>query len=138
MKLRVPAMLLLTATAGAMSFSSLPAKETPAKAAQELARALQGRTAGQPVSCIPNYRGQARMEVIDERTILYRDGGTVYLQRPRAACHGIDNGNYALVTRMYGTNRICAGDIHQIVELQTGIHGGSCIFSDFVPYRKAR
>lgn len=137
MKFRVSAMIGLAAAAGVISFSSLPAKEMPnAKSAQELAKALQGRTAGQPVSCIPNFRGQARMEVIDDRTILFKDGGTVYLQRPHGGCRGIDHGGYTLVSHKVGEHRICSGDIQQLVELQTGIHGGHCVFSQFVPYRK--
>ena len=138
MTLRVSAMIGLAAATGALSFSSLPAKEVPsAKSAQQLARALQGRAAGQPVSCIPNFRGQARMEVIDDNTILFRDGGTVYLQRPRSSCAGIDHGRFTLVSRLYGDQRLCSGDIQQLVDLQTGFFGGSCVFSEFVPYRKA-
>jgi hypothetical protein len=137
MKPRVSAMVLLAATAGALSISSLPARETPSeKSAQELARALQGRTAGQPVTCIPNFRGQARMEVIDDGTILFREGSTLYLQRPSSECRGIDDGGYTLVSRHYGNQQLCSGDIQQLVELTTGIQAGSCTFGPFVPYRK--
>jgi hypothetical protein len=138
MKLRVSAILLLAATTGAFTFAALPAREAPAaKSAQELARALEGRTAGRPVTCIPNFRGQARMQVLDDQTIIFRDGATVYLQRPRSQCNGLDNGGYALVTKLHGSQQICAGDIHQLIDLTTGVYGGSCVFSDFVPYRKA-
>ena len=78
------------------------------------------------------------MQVIDDNTILFRDGGTIYLQRPRSTCRGIEYGGYTLVSRMYGDQRLCSGDIQQLVELQTGIHGGTCVFSQFVPYRKGR
>lgn len=138
MKLRFSAMIGLAAAAGAISFSSLPAKEAPsAKSAQKLATALQGRTAGQPTNCVPNLHGQVKMNVIDDGTILFRDGSTVYLQRPAGGCPGLESRGYTLVSRRVGQHQICQGDIQELVDLQTGIQGGSCVFSDFVPYRKA-
>lgn len=139
MKLRVSTMVLLAAGAGAISFSSLPAKEMPsAKSAEKLARALEGRTAGQRANCVPNLHGQARMQVIDDGTILFRDGGTIYLQRPAGGCPGIESRGYTLISRRAGQHQICSGDIQQLVDLETGIQGGTCVFSEFVPYRKAR
>lgn len=139
MKLRVSTMVLLAAGAGAISFSSLPAKESPsAKSAEKLAKALEGRTAGQPAMCVPNLHGQARMQVIDDGTILFRDGSTIYLQRPAGGCPGIESRGYTLVSRKVGQHQICRGDIQQLVELQTGIQGGTCVFSEFIPYRKIR
>jgi len=137
MNVRVSAMVALSGAALlSASCSTAPAQQArDPKAAQELARALQGRVAGPPVSCIPNFRGQARMEVIDDYTILFRDGGTVYVQNPRGGCPGID-GRYTLVTRQYGSQQLCAGDINQLVDLTTKIQGGSCVFGPFVPYRK--
>ena len=87
MKLRVSTLLLFGGTAAALSFSSLPAKETPStEATQKLAQALQGRTPGKPVNCIANLRGGAQMSVIDDTTILFREGNTVYVQKPEGGC----------------------------------------------------
>ncbi|WP_156930296.1 hypothetical protein [Sphingomonas jaspsi] len=102
---------------------------------QELAVTLAGRTAGTPLRCIPNYRA-TQMEVVDDRTFLYRDGKTIYLQRPRAPCTGLANRSFTLVTKQYGTNQLCSGDISQLVDLRTGMQGGACVFGDFVPYTK--
>lgn len=102
---------------------------------QELAAALAGRTAGQPQRCIPNYRA-TQMEVIDDQTFLYRDGKTIYLQRPMGPCTGLANRSFTLVTKQYGTNELCRGTINQMVDLHTGMHGGACVFGDFVPYTK--
>lgn len=137
MKPRVSAMVLLAATAGALSLSSLLASETPSeKSAHELARALHGRTAAQPVACIPNFRVQARRAVIDDGKILFREGSTLYLQRQSRECRGIDDGGYTLVSRHDGNQQLCSGDIQQLVELTTGIQAGSCTFGPFVPDRK--
>ncbi len=104
--------------------------------AQKLAKALAGRAAGAPVSCIGNSRG-SDMQVIDDNTILFREGGTVYVQKPSGGCHGLETG-YSLVTRMAGTNRLCRGQIGEIVDRVSGFTYSSCVFGDFVPYRKAR
>ena len=107
------------------------------KAERQLASALAGRTAGAPVRCLPSYR-TTQMELIDDLTILYKDGRTTYVQNPRGGCHGLGIGGYTMVTRQYGTNELCDGDISQLVDLRTGINGGSCVFGPFTPYTKPR
>ncbi len=62
------------------------------EATQKLAKALAGRTAGQPVNCI-NER--SKMQVVDDGTILFRDRGIVYVQRPHGGCHGLSNRHVA-------------------------------------------
>ena len=138
MKLRVSTLLVLGGTAAGLSFSSLPAKDAPSpKATQKLAQALQGRTAGQPVPCIANLRGGAKMSVIDDTTILFREGSTVYVQKPAGGCPSLGNGRYALVKRQVGSTRYCEGDIGEVVDPVSGFFAGSCVFGPFVPYRKA-
>jgi hypothetical protein len=103
------------------------------EATQKLANALAGRAAGQPVNCI-NER--SKMQIVDDGTILFRDRGIVYVQRPRGGCHGLANG-MSLIRNSFGTTRICSGDINQIVDVRTGFGTGACTYSEFVPYRKA-
>ena len=105
------------------------------KAQKQLAAALQGRVAGKPQSCIPNYRAN-QMTVIDDYTILFRDGRTTYVQNPRGGCRGLGIGGYTLVTRQYGSSQLCDGQINELVDLRTGMSGGACVFSQFVPYTK--
>lgn len=127
------------ASAGAIAACSTAAGQptrTP-QAQQDLAKALAGRAAGKPVSCIPNYRN-TNMQVIDDWTILFRDGRTVYVQNPRGGCGGLGTGRYTLVTRLYGTGQLCSGDINRLVDLPTGIQGGACVFAPFVPYTKQK
>ena len=107
-----------------------------AKSAEKLGKALAGRTAGQPVSCISNMRG-SNMTVIDDYTILFKEGGTIYVQKPHGGCYGLGNGNYSLVTRIAGSNRLCSGQIGELVDRVSGYGYGSCVFGEFVPYRKA-
>jgi hypothetical protein len=110
--------------------------EYSAKAAEKLGKALAGRTAGPPVGCISNMRG-SDMTVIDDYTILFKEGGTIYVQKPHGGCYGLGNGNYSLVTRIAGSNRLCNGQIGELVDRVSGYSYGSCVFGEFVPYRKA-
>ena len=53
-------------------------------------------------------------------------------------CNGIGGGNYALVTRQYGTADLCSGDIAQVVDTVNGISVGSCVCGEFTPYVRPR
>lgn len=138
MRLQTPLMLALATglLVGACAVAPDERAQSPA-AQRELAEALAGRTPGPPVRCIPNYRAN-QMQVIDDGTILFRDGRTVYLQKPRGECLGIATGGRTLVTRKFGTSDLCDGDINQTVDLRSGFSGGACVFGPFVPYTKPR
>ncbi len=103
-----------------------------------LARALAGKVADRPVSCLPPHR-RNDSEVIDRDTILYRDGRTSYVQHTSGSCypHGARGGTY-LVIRQVGSARLCRGDIAQVVDSTSGSFAGSCSFNDFIPYRAPR
>ena len=119
-----------------MKFPTAPVEPTrSAKAQQELADALAGRVAGAPVKCIPTYRADD-MQIIDDWTILFKDGRTIYLQNPRGGCPGIGNHRNILVSRPMPSSQLCGGDIQQLFDPTSGIGGGACVFSDFVPYTR--
>ena len=138
MNLRLPVLAAAGVATMIAASSIAPAKTDAysAKAANKLAKALAGRAPGQPVSCISNMRG-SKMQIVDDQTILFREGGTVYVQKPSGGCHGLGSGNYTLVTRLHGSNRLCRGQIGEVVDQLSGFTYGSCVFGDFVPYRKA-
>jgi hypothetical protein len=118
------------------SCSTSPTNYTrTAQAQQELNKALAGRVAGEPVSCLPTYRAND-MRIIDDWTILFEDGSTIYLQNPRGGCPGIENHRNVLVTRLMGTGQLCSGDISHLVDPATGMGGGACVFGPFVPYTR--
>lgn len=106
------------------------------RSAQKLAKALAGRSPGNPVACISNNRG-SEMQVIDDNTILFHESGTVYVQKPKGGCHGLGSGFSTLVTRLHSSTRLCNGQIGELVDRVSGFNTGSCVFGDFVPYRKA-
>ena len=130
---RIPAFLL---AGSALVASCAPAPMgRSANATQELATALAGRTAGEPVNCIPTFRAN-EMQVIDDQTILFRDGSTIYLQKTNGSCPGLASGANTLVTRSHGINQLCSGDIQRLVNLPSGVGAGACVFGPFVPYKK--
>ena len=125
---------IAVSTAALAAGASAPAEQGRSpKAERKLVEGLDGRTAGQPVVCI---QATARMTVIDDSTLLYRDRGIVYLQHPRGACRGLSKG-MSLVRNTTGRTRLCSGDINSIVDLTEGYGTDACVFNDFVPYAKA-
>jgi hypothetical protein len=137
MNLRIP-LIMASAALIAGSCSTTPGQEarTP-KAEQRLAEAIEGRVAGPPVDCMPNYRSATQMQIIDDNTLVFHDGNTVYVQNPPGGCRGLGIGGYTLVTREFGSSQMCRGDINNLVDIRNGMIGGSCVFGPFIPYRKA-
>ena len=99
----------------------------------ELARALEGRVAGEPVSCIDLHRVRSS-RVITDTAIIYDAGHTVYVNRPRAGAGALNRWD-ALVTRT-PTTRLCSVDAVRIVDPHTGMMTGVVMLDDFVPYRR--
>ena len=99
----------------------------------ELDKALKGKVAGKPQSCI-NIRNANSTQQIGDRTILYKvSKKLVYRNDPLGGCSGLGR-DRALVTRLY-SSQLCRGDIVTPTDLTTGFSGGSCPLGDFVPYR---
>ena len=105
-----------------------------ARAQQSYDKALAGKTAGKAESCLPLQRSND-MVVIDDDTIIYRDGRTTYVNKLLGTCNNLGNGSYALVTRSGNGSMLCRGDISSVVDATSGITVGSCALGEFVPYR---
>lgn len=135
MMTKLPLLAALCTAALATSSTAVGhGSERPAASAK-LAKALAGRTAGPAVRCVPNFRN-SDMKVIDDQTILFGQGKTVYLQKPAGGCPSMRLGGYSLVSRQFGSNRACQGDINEVVDVRSGVTVGSCVFAPFVPYTK--
>jgi hypothetical protein len=118
-----------------------PVQPTPAQVAQsqeKFAKLTAGKVAGAPLSCLPSFRS-SDMVVIDDDTIAFRNGPSqVYINHMQGGgCLNLDGGRNTLVTRTPGPN-LCRGDIAQVVDLVARIPVGSCVFGDFVPYKRVR
>ena len=129
--------LLLIALAGiaGASIAAQSAGELDPRDQDELARALGNRVAGPPTSCVHQRDIRSSRSIGDSLIVFQgRNNSIVYLNEPRARCAGLTR-NSALVTRTY-SNKLCAGDIAEIVEPVSGAGFGSCVLGDFTPYRR--
>lgn len=111
-----------------------PEPRTP-QAEAKLAAALAGKVPGAPQTCIQPYQTNETI-TIDDNTILFRRGSTVYRNDPPGGCNSLGTGFYTLVTRSSGSG-LCRGDIAQVADVSNGMVVGSCSLSDFVPYTPA-
>ena len=130
-------MSLLFFAAALAGCSTAPPEPRTARAENELNRLLAGKVAQRPVSCLPSFRS-GNMTIIDDGTILFREGRTVYRNDLNGGqCNRLGGGHYALVTRQSGGG-LCRGDIAQVMDVSSGTTVGSCVIGDFVPYTTPR
>ncbi len=73
--------IALAAGAALLAGPALQARER-LTGEEQLAKMLEGRVAGEPVSCIPLHR-TSKSRIIDRTAIVYDSGRTIYVNRPR-------------------------------------------------------
>jgi hypothetical protein len=121
----------------ALAAAALPAAASAERRSPEaqLARALEGRVAGEPTRCIGNLRFTSS-RIIDGTAIVYESGGTLWVNRPRGGAQSLDQWD-VLVTRQFA-NELCSGDVVRLHDSSTFMQTGSVFLGEFVPYRRAR
>lgn len=109
---------------------------TPKQAAI-LDKQLAGKVAGEPVNCLnSNSRNYQTIRVSDDILLYRASGNLVYRNTLRGSCPGLARDNDVMVIRSYGTGT-CKGDFFHLADRTSGIRGPTCVFGEFVPYRKA-
>ena len=125
--------LVLAGSALALAGTAALASTTSEQGEARLARMLEGRTAGQPVSCISTMNS-SKMEVIDETALVYDAGKTIYVARP------VDprqlKRNDAIVMNRFSPTRLCVQEPMRTVDRYGGYPTGAVFLKDFVPYTK--
>ena len=125
--------IVIAAVAGCTAAPPSAPAPLSAKQQSEMDRLLGGKVAGNPQSCLPNWK-MHDMTAIDDSTLVFRESpGRVWVQKPQNPCNLISMGPYALVTRQT-TGALCQGDIAQVMDTMSGSNVGSCVMGDFVPY----
>ena len=127
--------LIIAATA--LVFASATAiaadkSERLAKNEAKLAEMLKGRTAGEPVSCVPEFQS-SKLEVIDGIALVYGFGKTLYVSRPDQP-DTVQWDDILVIKRMGG--QLCNTDIVRTVDRNSGFTTGVIFMGKFVPYRK--
>ncbi len=120
----------------AFSWSPALAASTPnLRAEASLAKALDGRVAGEPVDCIQLHDIDST-EVFNNTAILYRTiGGKLYLNRPRSGLASLDD-NDILVTKSW-TPELCSIDTVNLVDRTSRFPKGFVFLGKFIPYSRA-
>lgn len=109
--------------------------EPMTKGQERLAKLLDGRVAGEPVSCIRTLPNQ-RMETIDGTAYVYGRGNTIYVQRTRNPDQ--INDNEALVINRFNATQLCRMDVITTIDQVNRLFTGAVFFDDFVPYTKVK
>jgi hypothetical protein len=108
---------------------------TKTKGEERLAKLLEGRVPGQPMSCIRSLP-RDRMQIIDGTAYVYGSGSTIYVQRTQEP-ERIDESD-TLVTNRFSASQLCRLDTMTTIDRFTGIFTGAVFFDDFVPYVRAK
>lgn len=93
---------------------------------------IADRTAGPPQSCIPSRQSQG-LAIVDRRTIVRREGRTIWVNRLEADCPGLRPLN-TLIVEAHGSE-YCRGDLVRGLDPGTSIPGAACPLREWVPYR---
>lgn len=105
------------------------------KGEKRLAKLLEGRVAGEPVSCIRTQR-TAQMQTIDRTAYVYGRGHTIYVQRTDAP-EQIDDSDTLVINR-FTSGELCRVDNATTFDPFSGIFTGVVFFDDFVPYTRVK
>lgn len=120
--------LLLAACAVGDQPARLTEKQTAA-----LERALAGKVASEPVSCVVRQPA-ADLTAISDSVLLYRvSSRLVYRNDLIGSCSGLGRGD-TLVVQTSGS-QYCRGDIARSADLPTGMVTGGCALGSFIPFR---
>ena len=105
------------------------------KQAERLDRQLAGKVPGAPLKCLPNYRSNDTIRVSDSILLYRASGKLVYRNDLKGSCPGLARDSDIMVVRQFGSST-CSGDFFHLVDRTSGIRGPTCVFGEFVPYRK--
>ena len=106
--------------------------EEMSKGEQRLAKALEGRVAGEPENCIQLNRITSST-IYDDTAIVYRVGSTLYVNRPEGGADFLDSRDIMVNRTTIG--QLCSIDTVQMMD-QTGFMSGIVFLGEFVPYTK--
>lgn len=127
-----------TIIAGAALLAAALPAAAPARAPTgeaQLARLLEGRVAGKPVSCL-TLSGITSSQIVDGVGIVYRVGARLYVNRPRTDPNRLD-GDDILLVRSFGS-QLCRSDTVDLVDRNSRMWNGFVALGDFVPYTRAK
>jgi hypothetical protein len=126
---------LLPLLVGSLALVAGSAQAKPADHEAELARAVAGRVAGEPVDCIDIHRVRSS-HIIPGTAIVYDAGSVVYVNRPRGGAESMDDWDI-MVNRLY-SSELCSIDTVQLIDQGSHMYSGTVFLGEFVPYRRVQ
>jgi hypothetical protein len=123
---------ILAGAALALAGSSATLAKSPEENEAKLARMLEGRTAGEPVSCISALNSN-RIEVIEHVGIVYDAGDTIYVARPSDP-RQLGRDDVVVIDRH--SSQLCTTDVIRTIDRYQGFTTGAVFLDKFVPYTK--
>jgi len=99
---------------------------------EKLAKMLEGRVAGKPVSCVSLMEARD-VQVIDGTALVYGSGRTIYVNRtdyPR----NLDSDD--ILVSKHHTSQACRLDLIQLKDRSSLTFSGFVTLGDFVPYKR--
>lgn len=116
---------------GATSFAA-PAAPRTDRATMEIERRLAKLVPGQPQACITPSRSGGGSHS-GNLVLVEGQSGIVYASHFQGGCEADERDT--LISRR-PTSRLCRGDVVEVTDLVSGAFRGSCMYSDFTPYRR--
>src|SRR5689334_8314312 len=95
----------------------------------QLAKLLEGRVAGAPVTCI-NASAATSTQIVEGKAIVYGIGSTLYVNRPRGGGSALRDDDI-LVTRQYGS-QLCRMDNVRLLDRNVRVPRGFVVLDSFV------
>ena len=126
---------LIPLLAGSLLLAGPAAAERDRSPEAELARAIQGRVAGEPVDCI-SLRNVRSSHVIPNTAIVYDAGSVVYVNHPANGADSLNRWD-TMVTHLT-SDRLCSVDTVRMVDNQNHFLTGIVFLGEFVPYRRVQ
>lgn len=98
----------------------------------KLAKIVEGREAGHPVSCL-RLNDIRSSRIVDGTAIVYQGmNGTLYINRPASGAPFLHDG-LTLVTDTH-TDQLCNVDVVRLMDMTSRMPAGSVGLGQFVPY----
>lgn len=126
------ARILLMAAVAALIPASVDARSDHDRRLETM---LIGRQAGEAVDCISLSRVTSS-EIVDGQAIVYRSGGTLYVNRPRSGADSLRDDDI-LVMKVFGS-QLCSVDTVRLVDRAGRSPRGFVQLGRFVPYRAVK
>ena len=110
------------------------AADGPTRDQRAFQRDIAERVAGETERCLPySSSSTGGVRIVDNRTVVYRVGGTLWVNTLRGECPGLRPGD-TLITEPFGSS-LCDGDRLRALQPGSSIPGPTCLFGRFTPYR---